>query len=795
MRITNNIYLPKNYYNYYQSTQSEKNNQQNPIKNYKNYNSTVDYSKTAFGAMYNVKVKKVDIDAEKTKLLKQISEMLDIEVEDTDIEDIITNSVRKALQAFRTKLRKHAELIQKAEELEKDRNLSPLQKLERVNLLRKEAKRLEKPIKTTTKQNKPEKKPDEKIDYQLLNKFKTAISEDNFNLKKVIQNYYSGLNEISTISELNSRYPKIKIPKRPEQVIAEKIGTVLTRDFYEKIDKLYEKGSEEELQKLIINKIADLCNGLKLKYIDTEHFCKKIIEPSINTICQKYVIAKMSTGFSSLPENRKIKIPQITETDMKLLAVDFDNFVLSTIRKHYFEFQRLNDIKYESGDIKISMGELKSSDYKFEKMPEKIKSFANTSEKLFIAQKSYETYDTTQFKKRLNFFANSNLGNNEEILKRIIDFDACSFTKEDVNMLIKFLKELDNIHDGDKTLQEGIQTIQTEGYRPTGTEKLNEIELQKTAEIYKLQQQKNFQLNEIKNNFDNAINLLYENNLNNIANICSKYRPTSLDSKEMEDAKFIIEKITESIDTNTLNSINKAQLEASISRWDTFNYYKKNDSNNPIFKKAVRYTSNEDGSINIDKAGQYIINSEIVNSYPESLEFVREPEILTKIMDKTAGNTEAAIRYLSKFDDYKFLSENEKTYLSKILNIFDTKDIVDKTVLKHIIENDYIKSDTKVLTSIHDTSNETIPAEILSTAKQQIYNKYKYPTCIQYMSAFEDALSSFATATGTSGIKMTGKNNKTLEHKMELKIKGHDDRLFSSKNDYRFDIFSDRGMH
>ena len=115
---------------------------------------------------------------------------------------------------------------------------------------------------------------------------------------------------------------------------------------------------------------------------------------------------------------------------------------------------------------------------------------------------------------------------------------------------------------------------------------------------------------------------------------------------------------------------------------------------------------------------------------------------------------------------------------------------------KYIIENDYITSDTKVLTTIHNgTSDETIPAEILAPAKQQIYNKYKYPTCIQYMAAFEDALSSFARATGTSGIKMTGRNNKTIEYKMELKIKGYDDRLFSSRNDYRFDIFSDRGMH
>lgn len=30
---------------------------------------------------------------------------------------------------------------------------------------------------------------------------------------------------------------------------------------------------------------------------------------------------------------------------------------------------------------------------------------------------------------------------------------------------------------------------------------------------------------------------------------------------------------------------------------------------------------------------------------------------------------------------------------------------------------------------------------------------------------------------------------------MELKVTGKDDRLFSSNNDYYFDVFSDKGFH
>lgn len=794
MKITNNIHYPKLYYNQYQQT----NNQTSPINvSPNNIQNTVapkiDYSQIAFGAIYNVKTKKINIEAEKTKLLKQISEMLDVDIEDTDIEDIVTNAVNKALQAFRTKIRKQEELLRKADELIEDKTLSQIQKYERANQLKKEAKKLEKPLKTFIQKSTP-KAPDEKIDYQLLNKFKTAIGEDSFNLQKIMQEYYSELNNITTIEELNKKYPKIKTPKRPEQVIAEKITSTLTRDFYEKLDKIYKNGTAEELQDFVIDKIALLCDSINLKYIDPKTFAQKIVDPTVNEICQKYVTAKKSGSFSAFPEIRKIKTPQITDTDMKLLSIDYDDFVLSVIRKHYLDSQKINDITYKSGDITISMGELRSTDYKFDKMSDKMKGIVNNSKKLFTAQRNYENYDIDEFRTRLNFFANRELSNDETILKNIIDFDECSFTDEDISMLIKFLKELDKINDGEKTLQDGVDTIHFSKLRPKGTEKLNDIKRQKSEAKYKQKQQEAFKLNEVKDRFDNVINLLYENNLNNIASTCSKYRPTSIDEKEIDNANHIIDTITQCIENNKQSTINKTKLETSISRWETFNYYKKNDPQNPVYKKAIQYATSEDSSIDINKAGQYIINAELVKTYPESLGFTTEPEILERIMEK-ASNSEEAINYLSKFDDYKTLSSEEKSHLSTLLEMFDLKDNLDKTILKHIIENDYAKTNTKVLTNIHDNSDETIPAEFMASAKQQIIDKYKFPTCIQYLSAFEDALSSLATTTGTSGIKMTSKNNKTIEYKMELKIKGHDDRLFSSNNDYKFDIFSDRGMH
>ena len=70
-----------------------------------------------------------------------------------------------------------------------------------------------------------------------------------------------------------------------------------------------------------------------------------------------------------------------------------------------------------------------------------------------------------------------------------------------------------------------------------------------------------------------------------------------------------------------------------------------------------------------------------------------------------------------------------------------------------------------------------------------------FPNCVQYLQDFEEALTSVASCFGYSGIKQIGRNDQTLLYKMELKLAGIADRLFSSKNDYIFDVYSDKGLH
>ena len=161
-------------------------------------------------------------------------------------------------------------------------------------------------------------------------------------------------------------------------------------------------------------------------------------------------------------------------------------------------------------------------------------------------------------------------------------------------------------------------------------------------------------------------------------------------------------------------------------------------------------------------------------------------------MEKTASSSEA-IKYICRYEDYMNLSSTEKAQLSNFIDMFDQKNYVDKAILKSILEQDYLNVDTPV--QIKTSGTEAVTATFSAKAKKAIADKYKYPTCVTYLKDFENALANFAGEWGSSGIKKTGKNNNALRYKMELKVTGKDDRLFSSNNDYYFDVFSDKGFH
>ena len=747
----------------------------------------VGLSGISFGAINGVKKKKTDIEAEKNKLLRKLNETLTTEPE----EPSPTEKLAKTLLWYRNRAEQQKVFNERLEKITQDLSISQRVKVEKLLALKKEfetfAKQKPHFFKKTVKP-----KLDEKTDLQLANNFKSAIIEDNFNLQKVYNEYYKDLRNIKTVKELKAKYPKIIIPQPVESEISQKIVANLTKDFYEGLDKFVTKGDDNSAVQLLKQYLMPVVNNISDTYnLDKERIETKFIPVLIKTTLNKYIDLREKGIISSTPSNKKNKI-QLTENEIKLFSIDYDDFVLSVVKQQYLENKKLNNIVYTKGDTTINVGSLKEPDFRFEKVSEKIKSFIKSAKEIQTAQRSYDLYNTEDFKNRLNYYANTEIGNDDRIFEYIMKFDSCSFIQEDIPPLIQFLRELDSIKDGDKTIDESIEFLQAAKISPKGTEHFNEMEKRNLAQKLKQEQKLAVQLKQYKDNFDKAMNILYMNDMSNIANICGKYRPVSLDSDNSE-ADFIIDIINKTISTKNNDTNIKEKLQNAILRRDTYNHYKNKDNKNPIFINAQNYAIKKDGYLNTDTAGKYILNAEIVESYPDCLDFVEYSEILPKIIEKT--NKDSAIEYLCKLSDYNDLSTIDKTFLSKILTIFNEKDLIDKTILKYIIENDYINTNTSVPINTNNQESENITATFAAKAKQEICAKYLYPVCLEYLEGFESALSSFSTEKGNSGIKLIKRNNKSLEYKMELKLAGHDDRLFSSKNDYCFDIFSDKGMH
>lgn len=171
---------------------------------------------------------------------------------------------------------------------------------------------------------------------------------------------------------------------------------------------------------------------------------------------------------------------------------------------------------------------------------------------------------------------------------------------------------------------------------------------------------------------------------------------------------------------------------------------------------------------------------------------------------------EQILKYIVEFSSCKFEREDInmlKMFLQGADSVWDGKmtikeflehiyrNSLDKNILKSIIENNYLFSETSAKAVMTDAGNKRITATIMPEAKQGIYDYYKFPKCLEYFSAFEDALTQFAVNKNSSGIKRLGKNNDSMKDVIELKIKGYSDRLVDYTGSYKFNTFSNTGFH
>lgn len=156
--------------------------------------------------------------------------------------------------------------------------------------------------------------------------------------------------------------------------------------------------------------------------VDTMSAYEKLAAPIHTAVLRKYSEIKMKDAFSSIPIQRKFKEPKFSQTDIAMLRVNYDEFVLDVLKRQYLGSEKLNEIVYEGYGVKIPVRSLSGTEYKIDKASERIRQFVTSGEKIKAAQRDYDNFGVEELNRRLEQLSAGKCGSNDIILAKIIDF-------------------------------------------------------------------------------------------------------------------------------------------------------------------------------------------------------------------------------------------------------------------------------------------------------------------------------------------------------------------------------------
>lgn len=614
------------------------------------------------------------------------------------------------------------------------------------------------------------------------------------NLDNVYKKYYSDLNKLSTLTEVKLIYPKLEIPSSPEEEIAKKIVNTFDKNFVEDFFNKIEDIPGEEAVDILTNAIEEKIGLLsKDSNMDKNFLTKKLLTKTYLQFFIKPKVLGDTMDFSTFPTQAKPIKNIISQDEKKLLQIDYDAYVIDVLKQLYIDGKKLSEISYQEGDTVLKPKAFSNSKYKFEKPNKKIKDIIRKALKIKQSERNYEKFDTEQFQNRLRYYGNSDIAGNEEILERLIDFDSSQFTPEDKEALIPFLRILDDISDGKISQSEGIKLINEQNLKAHGTNKLNQTEKEKFTQELIIERKRKAEFKNYCEQFDNAVDLLYKNKLEEAGTICSAFRP-----QDNNESKEISNKILQTIQKYAINGeiTQSKKLDTEIKALSKYFELKLFDKNNPKLIAAENFTKKSYGFIDEVKAGQYIINKDIVENFPTSLgTFTPEYQGIVSTICQKYSNEEATAK-LIKLNDYMLLPQNERLQITKILELFNISgENNDKTIIDTIVNDIYIKSSTVIKTTLNKDNSLFQDSEILPSAKEAIVKDKKFPLCLEYFEAFERSMTHAGQSKEDDGIQIIGSNNNALRklYKQEVKI-SKDERLYSTNGDYKFDVYKP-GLH
>ena len=397
--------------------------------------------------------------------------------------------------------------------------------------------------------------------------------------------------------------------------------------------------------------------------------------------------------------------------------------------------------------------------------------------------KNFEYCSVDELKEKMIdlFIENEHISQNNTLLS-IIDFINANYNYTEANKfeLVKFTRLIEYAAKNKITMNELTSNQLTQKF-------IKEMQIKESEETKKQEQY------EIKlAQFIGIIQNFEQNNLSNVATICYKYIPQSINDPKTQIMESIIEMIKkEMVDENeSIQQLNKIKrniiyLDATL---DT--------TAAKELEEAKEFCKKHYNSQDPEKIGQIIDNNRIYNNYLNTGTTNDYPvDFVELVKEKSAlfspkYQKDKILLYLIKLDNWFNSEMSEKNYINDFLQIFSTDRLIDNAIIQHFIETIYTQQDTSaVAISPNGRCQKT---SMTAKAKNKIYlYRNKYPNSLEYLCAFEEALQKFAPPKGSTGIKI----ETTGQKRIKLKVSGIPDRIFSTNRDYCFDDYSPTGDH
>lgn len=371
-----------------------------------------------------------------------------------------------------------------------------------------------------------------------------------------------------------------------------------------------------------------------------------------------------------------------------------------------------------------------------------------------------------------NIYCETETLSDDDKIGTLVDFlsDKQKYSPKEFNQLIKLSQLFDGLSAKLTTPKEIIKTTtfkHLDSLRTQAEEHFAEINLHMEGLITYL------------SNFKEA---------NRLMELCYKYQPKSPTDTNLANSDYLINKIRTAMVKGNVGQAEAKSLGRELAFWDR-------EVSNPkdeVLQFAKDFATDKNGVVNKEKGGLFLEKYEQF----ENLDFADYSAHLIEALMESGTELKAqdAVPYLIKFEEWQAVSDKEKTLLNPFLEMFDTTNSIDNSIVSRHIENVYNKLDTPITsTGRPGTVTASLKQDTVFSkkAKEAITKKYPYPANIKIMSKFEDAMQYIVPSSGQYGIKQMPNGKK---YNWEVKI-NDTDRLVSSDNSFVFDTYVPEGFH